>query len=30
MPAELQLLWDQQDAQLEQVHPWSFNAYHLK
>lgn len=30
MPAELHLLWDQQDAQLEQVHPWSFDAYPLK
>lgn len=24
------LLWDQQDAQLEQVHPWSLTAYPLK
>lgn len=30
LPAELQLLWGQQDAQLEQVHPWSFTAYPLK
>lgn len=30
LPAELQLLWDQQGAQLEQVHPWSFTAYPFK
>lgn len=30
LAGELQLLWDQQDAQLEQMHPWSFTTYPLK